>query len=594
MKQHFHRVRQTSGDRSCGARAGPPTPPMSACATALAALFLLLAGLAQAQQQEVSTHDEPATFRTTTNLVLVPVVVRDYQGHPVGDLKQSDFQLFDRGKLQLISKFTVEKSDGKETVVAVPAETAQPAGMQVVAPAAAAPIPDRFVAYLFDDVHAHTGDLIMARDAADRHMKKMLGPKTRAAIYTTSGQNMLDFTDDRDKLHQTLFLLQPRPIAEGVMHECPDLTYFWADRIRNQNDQEALQFAVMDAASCGSPNPSIEVRAAVARVIARNEQSSNVSLEVLRGTVQRMAAMPGQRTIVLVSPGFLTLIGSKNEENLIIDKAIRASVVINALDVRGLSTETRDPSKPPPMLQGAALSQYTNYVEQMAHEVFNAQSDVMAEVAAGTGGTFYHNSNDMDSGFQRVAGIPEVRYVLGFSPQELKMDGSIHGLKVTLAPNSHHYELDARRNYTAPKSISDPVEMAKEEIREALFTRDELKGFPLELHTEYFKTGPQTARLSMVAHVDLKTLRFKKENGRNQDDLTLMAGLFDHNGNYISGTQKTVNLRLLDANLERWLWSGITVPASFEVKPGAYVLRLVVRDSSGPLLAAQNGVVEIP
>jgi len=136
--------------------------------------------------------------------------------------------------------------------------------------------------------------------------------------------------------------------------------------------------------------------------------------------------------------------------------------------------------------------------------------------------------------------------------------------------------------------------MAKEEIREALFTRDELKGFPLELHTEYFKTGPQTARLSMVAHVDLKTLRFKKENGRNQDDLTLMAGLFDHNGNYISGTQKTVNLRLLDANLERWLWSGITVPASFEVKPGAYVLRLVVRDSSGPLLAAQNGVVEIP
>jgi hypothetical protein len=73
-----------------------------------------------------------------------------------------------------------------------------------------------------------------------------------------------------------------------------------------------------------------------------------------------------------------------------------------------------------------------------------------------------------------------------------------------------------------------------------------------------------------------------------------VAGLFDHNGNYVAGTQQGVNLRLLDGNMERWLRSGITVPASFEVKPGAYLLRLVVRDSTGPLMAAHNGVVEIP
>ena len=114
------------------------------------------------------------------------------------------------------------------------------------------------------------------------------------------------------------------------------------------------------------------------------------------------------------------------------------------------------------------------------------------------------------------------------------------------------------------------------------------------MHTEYFKSSSRSARLSLVAHIDLKTLKFRKEDGRNRDDLTVVAGLFDHNGNYIAGTQKNVDLRILDANLERWLTSGITVPASFEVKPGAYVLRLVVRDSTGPLMAAHNGVVEIP
>ena len=33
---------------------------------------------------------------------------------------------------------------------------------------------------------------------------------------------------------------------------------------------------------------------------------------------------------------------------------------------------------------------------------------------------------------------------------------------------------------------------------------------------------------------------------------------------------------------------------SFDVAPGSYVVRLVVRDSEGQTMAARNGVVEIP
>jgi VWFA-related protein len=555
----------------------------------------------------MTTHEEPALFRTSTNLVLVPVVVRDSQGRPVGDLKQEDFQLFDRGKLQVITKFTIEKSDAKGNLV--PAEPAPPAaagGMQITEPAPAVDIPERFVAYLFDDVHTKNNDLVMARDAADRHMKKTLGPRVRAAIYTTSGQNMLDFTDNQAQLHDALFHLMPHPIASSeALRDCPDLTYFWADRIRNENDQEALNWAILEAEGCLhlSPDPinkgvaMAAVRAAMAKVIARTEHSATVPLEVLRKTVQRMSTMPGQRAVVLASPGFLTLVGSKNEESTIIDRAIRASVVINALDVRGLATETPDPSKPSielPLGAQSQMAQYQSYREKMDHEVFNARSDVMVDLSSGTGGTFYHNNNDLDTGFDRVAATPEYRYVLGFSPSMMKFDGSVHNLKVSLNPNPHHFELDARRNYSAPNSIADPAEVAKEEIREALFSRDEMHTFPVELHTEYFKTSAESARLSIVAHVDLKLLRFRKEEGRSRDEVTVTAGLFDHNGNFINGTQKNVDLRLMDANLDRWMRSGIRVPASFDVKPGAYVLRLVVRDSGGQLVATQNGVVEIP
>jgi VWFA-related protein len=454
------------------------------------------------------------------------------------------------------------------------------------------------VAYLFDDVHVETHDLIMARDAADRHMKKVLGPKVRAAIFTTSGQIMLDFTDDRDKLHDTLFRLQPHPIAAASGHlECPDLTYYWADRIRNQNDQEALGWAVVEATGCNGSGADAQmvVRASVARVIARTEQEVRVSLSVVRGLVQRMSVMPGQRTIVLASPGFLTLVGSKEEESTIIDHAIRANVVINSLDVRGLATESKDLTKPPPVgIPGGQLAQYNAYVENMDHEIFNARSDVMGELAAGTGGTFYHNSNDMDAGFDRVAAVPEYIYVLGFSPQALKMDGSLHALKVSLTANPHHYDVDARRSYTAPKKLDDPAEQIKQEIQDAIFSRDELRDIPLDLHTEYFKIPPDRAKVTVITHVDLKALKLRKTEGRNHDELTVVAALFDNNGNYAAGIQRGVDLKLKDETFDKWMANGIQVRSNLEVKPGTYLVRVVVRDSEGQLMAARNGSVDIP
>jgi hypothetical protein len=57
---------------------------------------------------------------------------------------------------------------------------------------------------------------------------------------------------------------------------------------------------------------------------------------------------------------------------------------------------------------------------------------------------------------------------------------------------------------------------------------------------------------------------------------------------------KRIELRLKDGTLENKLGSGITVKSTFDVKRGSYVVRLVVRDSEGQMMAAENGAVEIP
>jgi hypothetical protein len=60
------------------------------------------------------------------------------------------------------------------------------------------------------------------------------------------------------------------------------------------------------------------------------------------------------------------------------------------------------------------------------------------------------------------------------------------------------------------------------------------------------------------------------------------------------GNEKLVKIRLLDASIERLGHSGFVVKSTFDLKPGRYLVRQVVRDSEGPQMAARSGIVGIP
>ena len=71
----------------------------------------------------------------------------------------------------------------------------------------------RFVALYFDDVNTTFENLTRARDAADHFLTSSVQPGDRVALYTSSGQKQLDFTDNLAQMHQALFELRPRPIV---------------------------------------------------------------------------------------------------------------------------------------------------------------------------------------------------------------------------------------------------------------------------------------------------------------------------------------------------------------------------------------------
>jgi VWFA-related protein len=557
-------------------------------------------------QPEITSQEAAFTFSSRVNLVSVPVVVRDRDGRAIGNLKKEDFQLADKGKPQLITKFSMETAEPGAASERAPGQEQSP-----TAAAGNAVLPDHFVAYLFDDVHLTSGDLLQSRQAVNRHLDESLEPSARAAIFTSSGLALTDFTDDRDKLHKAVNSVKPYTSGIDREQSCPSVSYYEADLLTNKflyldghlfSDEQLVQMIqggmtdpllvriYSEAFTCiqcspSQPNcPSLALdtaKAAVRSTLTYGNHETASSLGALRDVIRKLSAMPGKRNLVLVSPGFLLTIDHRSEEYDLLDRAIKANVTVNTIDMRGLFTT----------IPGGNAEQRTSSSYDSA--AATQADDVLEELADGTGGTFFHNENRLKEGLNQLAARPEYVYVLGFSPDNLKYDGSYHTLKVTLR-NSAGWTLVARHGYWAPRREVSAAEAAREALTDAVFSRDEISDIPVDLQTEFFKSSDVTAELTVTARLKVGNLRFRKDGERNNDTVTIVAGLFDSNGNYISGIQKLIQMRLRDQTLAGLETSPIAVKEDFHVAPGRYLVRLVVRDSEGQAMAARNAGVEIP
>jgi VWFA-related protein len=556
-------------------------------------------------EQEISTQEVQTPFKLQVqrNMVLVRAIVRDSNGHPVASLKKEDFRLFDNGKPQDIDQFAVESSSStRVTPPQVPGIEA--AGERSAERAPAESPPRNFQALYFDDVQMTFEDIAHARDAADRFLAATLTPAGRVGIFTSSGQDTLDFTGDRSQLHDTLFRLRPRPVYSKEPNACPDIGDYQAYLIVEQRDPFATSAATDEYDQCncaGLPAQAQQSCASNAANIVDQEAMRVMNVwetqytDVLRGleqVVRRTALLPGQRSVIFLSPGFLSYhLESQIAE--ITDRALRSNVVVNTLDPRGLYV----------IIPGGDASQRTPVIpsnaglagrkEQIIEDGYARAEDVLRDLSADTGGQFFHNSNDLDKGFRQLGTLVEVSYVLAFSPRNLKSDGRYHKLRVTLA-NPKGLTLQARHGYFAPRASEDAAARAKEEIQDAVYSQDEMLELPIAVHTQYYKVSETDVRLAVLTHLDMSAVRFRKEQDRNLDDVTFITVLFDSDGKYVIGKEKKVICRLRDETLTKLTRSGITLKMEFDLKPGTYMVRQIVRDSQAGQLSGLSRTVEIP
>jgi VWFA-related protein len=181
---------------------------------------------------------------------------------------------------------------------------------------------------------------------------------------------------------------------------------------------DAMAVGINDLPNCMAPPGSVQQRerivfTAALSVEAQGEQEQRVALRNLDSVIRRMSVLPGQRVIVMVSPDFYVA-PTTPEQNDLIDRATKVGAVVNTLAAHGLYTSS--------LYDAASREHVDSVTTQFRQNEESIQQDVLAVIADGTGGQFFHNRNDLDQGFIRLGAQSEVSYVLGFSPRDLKLD----------------------------------------------------------------------------------------------------------------------------------------------------------------------------
>jgi VWFA-related protein len=390
-----------------------------------------------------NSPDTPFEFVINVNRTIVPVVVRDKQGHAVGDLRKEDFQVFDNGKPRIIVRFSVQKRDLAESGPSIAENNAR-----LTTQLQSAALPKRISLYLFDDLHLSPTDLAYLKKMDANALDGALVDSDMAAVASTSGRVNSGLRRDRAKLRDAIMSLQSQSLFTASAGECPKIEYYQADLIENKHDGAASANALAQVFAC---NPAMNrqrdleqaqsmLESAARRSLMTGEQDARVTLASLKEYVRRMATPPGQRTLVLISPGFLSIAqDSLSTESQIMDLAVESNVTINALGAGGLNTGVTDIGE-----RGGGQIIDPTHLEAMTRA-----EGVMSELANGTGGTFLHNNNDLLAGFKTVTDAPEVVYLLECSLDGVKPNGLFHRVEVKV--DRQGLQIQARPGYAAPR-----------------------------------------------------------------------------------------------------------------------------------------------
>lgn len=577
---------------------------------------LLAAALGLATPPAVRPQTSPAgSFPAKVELVVVDAVVLDREGRSVAGLTRDDFTLQEDGVLQAISSFEAVR------VLEAPVPSARPAAPQLTRRISsnADPLPStgRLFCLVFDELHLTRETAGYARAAMAEFLREGVQEGDLVTLIGTGGTvwQSVRMRERREELLAALERLEgryrpPEALREQIsdyeamqihVHQDPrvaDLVTrrFAARGVLDRQDLEEQvdpRFGVAGGYYSREIDPVVKIRAAEAYRLATLR--SRATLKVLERALTAQTLQKGRKSLVFVSQGFVY--DTQLEElKRVSEAARRANVAIYFVDARGLtgmpavfSAETRfreDPRSPFTELQDAGHA-----IFQMAEEAAGSET-----VASESGGFSIKDTNDLASGIRRIADESRHYYLLGYTSTNTKRDGTFRKIEVEVA--GEKLKVRARKGYYAAREGEEAAAQPRggdADIQQALDAAHPMPGIPLRM-TAYVleETAPGKARVVVATDVDVRELAFRQSEGRLVDTLEfLLAVVQRETGQYFRYDEKA-DMKLLPATRERLALTWYPIVRAFELAPGAYRAKIVVRDKASGAIGSVTHEFEVP
>lgn len=547
----------------------------------------LVAGLllpaAPQQQQQQQTDDVPATFKTSSNLVILNVTVKDKSGKLLDKLKKDDFVVLEDGKPQTISVFDLEKL-GNDLLPPIEPEpkvlkTRDPAGAKPAAvPAAPKPAAEvkqptpaqvrhqdrRLLAMFFDFSTMQPAEQLRAKDAALKFVQTQMTTSDLVTILTYSNRIRVleEFTDDRQRLIDTIN----------------------AFRIGESSELAEATVNTDDADDNGGFTPDDT---------EFNIFNTDRKLSALEAAAKRLAMYPEKKALIYFSSG-VGKTGTDNQSQLMatINAAVRSNVSFWPIDARGLvaSAPAGDASQASP--RGTQV--FTGGSQRSQRNQFNDQQETLFTLAADTGGKAMLDSNDLSMGIKQAQESTSSYYLLGYYSTNVALDGKYRRIKVQLKAELKA-DLDYRNGYYAGKEFKKFTASDKErQLEEALALGDPVTDLPLAVEIDFFRAGKGQYIVPVSVKIPGSYIELARKAAKGVTEMDFIGEVRDDKGKVAGGVRDGMKVTLSETDSEALAKRYLQYDTTLMLAPGEYKFKFLARENQTGKMGTYESKFRVP
>jgi VWFA-related protein len=549
------------------------------------------------QSQAPGQQTAHPPLRVVRQMIQVDVVAKDKDGKPVVGLKQSDFKIYDEGKLEQIAWFSMETKESR-TQEAQLRELPPNTYTNMIEQKAG--VAGNVTILLLDYENTRHQDIIFARNQLARLLHQMQ-PNDRVALYALAGRLYVlhDFTSDM------------APLLRAID------TYWTPDSVdaSYENFRPVFNSAYHDQAMdafINMSNQKMSDFSAINRV-----ETTTAAFEAIADHVMRI---PGRKNLVWISSAFPLSIGLDKEVNNSFmsayqadaspvgllpaayggtggtgaegpyiqenrqfsqeaDRAVRAlgsaNIAVYPVDARGLIGSGTEAA----VINGNQNPQFspTNFQAQgYRSEVFANSFDTMNNLAQRTGGTAYYNTNDIGGSISKAMDDARVSYMIAYYPDHDDWHGKFHRLRVTTTrPGvSLHY----RSGYFAqPPDYVENLKTAQV-WRTAMSSPLDATGVGVSVHVEP-KVALEARTMVMEVVVNESDVSFNHEGDRTTGRLEVVLAQYDKEGVPVVSETSEVKMDLTKDTYQKARKEGLHFGRILPISSKAAEVRVFVRDT---------------